>query len=171
MSDSTLNWLKNSGKLRQGRRTPETIYVSLDDNLDDRTTNFPVTLIQDVDLGGFVVEAVNEKLARGRRPADPEAWLADQLAQVQTVSTEFGDPILHWDPTESAFEAVLKLAQEYGEMCAARATEPFVDRKEFLIAGDPVKVHVDGSPAADSDQWTGEVLLEKGDLVVRPKED
>jgi acetylornithine/succinyldiaminopimelate/putrescine aminotransferase len=58
-----------------------------------------------------------------QRNRDPEAWLADQLAQLQTVSTDFGEPILHWSVGEEAFEAVQKLAQEYGEMCVARVTE------------------------------------------------
>jgi len=120
-----LSWLKDTGKLRQGRRTPETIYASFSENLDDRTENFPVTLIQDVDLAEFVVEAVNEKLERGRQSADPEAWLADQLAQLPTlpdVSVMVRDG---WGmtPESAEFAAVQKLAQEYGEMCAARATE------------------------------------------------
>lgn len=102
-----------------------------------------------------------------QKNTDPEAWLADQLAQVQHPNAAV--PL--FTPGSAVFHTVERLAQEYGEMCAARATEPYVDRKDFLVAGDPVKVHVDGSPAADSDQWTGEVLLEKGNLVVRPKED
>ena len=114
-----LSWLKDTGKLRQGRRTPETVYASFDDNLDDRSTNFPVTWIPDVELARYVVEAVNEKLARGRRPADPEAWLADQLAQ---ASAGFEAWVV-LAPGEPVFEAVLKIAQEYGEMCAARGTE------------------------------------------------
>lgn len=119
-----LSWLKDTGKLRQGRRTPETIYASFSENLDDRTENFPITLIQDVDLGEFVVEAVNEKLKRGRQSADPEAWLADQLAQLPIDGEAWhGSRVLYWAPGERAFEAIQKLAQEYGEMCAARATE------------------------------------------------
>lgn len=107
-----------------------------------------------------------------QKNTDPEAWLADQLAQQHFVFTAAPHTqVLVFAPGSETFHAVEKLAQEYGEMCAARATEPFVDRKEFLLAGDPVKVRVNGSPAADSDQWTGEVLLEKGELVVRPKED
>lgn len=106
-----MTWLKESGKLRLGRRTPETVYASFDDNLDDRSTNFPVSLFQDVDLGQFVVEAVNEKLERGRcENIDPEAWLADQLAQCIV-------------PSQARFAAVERIAQEYGEMCATRARE------------------------------------------------
>lgn len=134
---SVLTRLKQHGRLRQGRRTPETIYASFSENLDDRTENFPVTLVQDVDLGGFIVEAVNEKLARGRQSADPEAWLADQLAQLQLpggamdmrndACTEPGPNYGKWIstliPGSESFEAVQRLAQEYGEMCAARATK------------------------------------------------
>lgn len=113
------------GKFRNGRRTPETIYASLDDNLDDRNTNFPITLVHDVELARFFVDAANEKLERMRWPADPEAWLADQLAQLamDPASIESGKRQVRLDPSGPGFEAVQKLAQEYGEMCAARATE------------------------------------------------
>lgn len=108
-----------------------------------------------------------------QKNTDPEAWLADQLAQLPTlpdVSVMVRDG---WGMTPESveFAAVQKLAQEYGEMCAARATEPFVDRKEFLVAGDPVEVRIDGSPAADADRWVGEVAVDDGTLIVRPKED
>ena len=125
------------GTFRNGRRTPETIYASLDDNLDDRSTNFSVTWVPDVELARFFVKAANEKLERMRRPADPEAWLADQLAQLQLPGgamdlrndaclepgPNYGRWISTLIPGSPSFEAVQKLAQEYGEMCAARATE------------------------------------------------
>lgn len=120
---SVLTRLKQHGRLRQGRRTPETVYASFSGNLDDREANFPVFQVLDTELARYAVEAVNEKLARGRRSADPEAWLADQLAQVQTSEVGMGDQVLYWGPAEESFQAVQKLAQEYGEMCAARATE------------------------------------------------
>lgn len=120
---SVLFRLRHAGRLRQGRRTPETVYASFSEDLDDRTDNFPLFLCHDVPLAKFVVEAVNEKLDRGRRPTDPEAWLADQLAQVRTSEIGMGDQVLYWGPAEESFQAVQKLAQEYGEMCAARATE------------------------------------------------
>jgi len=122
---SIVDRLKRGGKLRQGRRTPETVYASFSDDLDDRTANFPVFLTLHGGLAKFVVEAANEKLERGRQSADPEAWLADQLAQLPTlpdVSVMVRDG---WGmtPESAEFAAVQKLAQEYGEMCAARATE------------------------------------------------
>lgn len=122
---TTLGQLRRKGgKFRNGRRTPETVYASFDDNLDDRSTNYPVTLFTDTELAKFFVEAANEKLERMRRPADPEAWLADQLAQLPTASdTMSGCRIVFWGPEEEAFAEVQKIAQEYGEMCAARATE------------------------------------------------
>jgi len=122
---TTLGQMRDNevGKFRNGRRTPETIYASFSDNLDDRNRNWPVTLVNDAELARFFVDAANEKLARMRRPADPEAWLADQLAHLPTETTPFGELMVCMDPGESGFQAVLKLAQEYGEMCAARATE------------------------------------------------
>jgi hypothetical protein len=50
---------------------------------------------------------------------DPEAWLADQLAQVQHPNAAV--PL--FTPGSAVFHTVERLAQEYGEMCAARATE------------------------------------------------
>jgi hypothetical protein len=127
--------IRDGGKLRVGRRTPETVYASFSDDLDDRSMNFPITLIQDTKLGAFIVAIVNAHLRRVQT-ADPEAWLADQLAQLQMAngSVTSGEPItepgatfgkwhFHFIPGSHGFEAVLKLAQEYGEMCAARATE------------------------------------------------
>lgn len=56
---------------------------------------------------------------------DPEAWLADQLAQLPTIPDVSVMVRDGWGMTPESveFQAVLKLAQEYGEMCAARATE------------------------------------------------
>lgn len=136
-----LSWLKDAGKLRLGRRTPETVYVSFDDNLDDRTTNFPVTLIQDVDLGQFVVDAVNEKLERLRNDnIDPEAWLADQLAQLSAAVPGHDGMKLDMEPGDEAFDAVQKLAQEYGEMCATRALTGYEDLT--IVTKDEGGLHV-----------------------------
>jgi len=122
--NTTRQRLMLEGLLRVGRRTPQTLYASFSDDLDDRTTNYPVGFIAEEDLSRFIAEAVQEKLARARRQsADPEAWLADQLAQVETESYDSDTSFLRWAPGELAFEAVQKLAQEYGEMCAARAVE------------------------------------------------
>lgn len=154
MEDTLLEWLKESGKLRIGRRTPETIYASFDENLDNRLMNFPVTLVQDVDLGEFIVDAVNEKLARSRQSnVDPEAWLADQLAQLSTVVPGHDGMKLDLEPGDEAFEAVQKLAQEYGEMCAARALADVEVDVQMGIAGG----------------FDGVLTRVGGKLVVRPK--
>jgi hypothetical protein len=75
--------------------------------------------------------------------ADPEAWLADQLAQLEVEHDPFGSPSLAWSPGEPAFTAIEKLAQEYGEMCVARAlAEPVVEHGAAFKGGD-VQVWVD----------------------------
>lgn len=59
-----------------------------------------------------------------QKNTDPEAWLADQLAQLPPSEEPWDGPrAMLWYPGNEAFEAVQKIAQEYGEMCAARATE------------------------------------------------
>lgn len=154
--NTTRQRLMLEGLLRVGRRTPQTLYASFSDDLDDRTTNYPVGFVAEEDLSRFIAEAVQEKLARARRPADPEAWFADQLAQLPTlpdVSVMVRDG---WGMTPESveFTAVQKLAQEYGEMCAARALEG-------------TDVHVEYSP--EMPMLPAEVRLVSGKLVVRPK--
>jgi hypothetical protein len=98
---------------------------------------------------------------------DPEAWFADQLAQLQlnwpfdTVTEVSWDPGPDYGrrttvlvPGTQSFEAVQKLAQEYGEMCAARA----------LDGAD-----VDVAYSTEMAPLPGRVKLESGKLVVRPK--
>lgn len=149
-----LDRLKRNGRLRQGRRTPETVYASFDENLDDRSTNFPLLLVPDVPLGKFIVEAVNEKLARGRRPADPEAWLADQLAHLPTLPDVSAMVRDGWGmmPGSAEFAAVQKLAQEYGEMCAARATADFEDLTIVVKDEGEMKVLVGGNTVMPLEQ-------------------
>jgi len=154
--NTTRQRLMLEGLVRVGRRTPQTLYASFSDDLDDRTTNYPVGFVAEEDLSRFIAEAVQEKLARGRRPADPEAWLADQLAQLPTlpdVSVMVRDG---WGMTPESveFAAVQKLAQEYGEMCAARALEG-------------VEVDVQYSPEMAA--LPGVLSTVGGKLVVRPK--
>jgi hypothetical protein len=170
--------LQFGGTVRNGRRTPETVYASFDDNLDDRTTNFPLFLVPEEPLARFVVEAVQEKLARARRPADPEAWLADQLAQLpvgaamdsrRDACLEPGPNYGRWTTTLIAgsptFTAIEKLAQEYGEMCAARALSEYEDLT--IVTKDEGGLHVlvggvEVRPLADVFPDGGVALREMG---------
>lgn len=104
--------------------------------------------------------AAVDRIAYTGKNTDPEAWLADQLAQLSAlpdVSVMVRDG---WGmtPESAEFVAVEKLAHEYGEMCAARALE-----------GTEVEVKIDGNPSADADPFVGIVSMVNGKLVVRPK--
>lgn len=76
--------------------------------------------------------------------ADPEAWLADQLAQLEVEHDPFGSPSLAWAPGEPAFAAVEKLAQEYGEMCATRVRAEYEDLTIVTKDEDVLRVLVGG---------------------------
>jgi len=165
--NTTRQRLMLEGLLRVGRRTPQTLYASFSDDLDDRTTNYPIGFVAEEDLSRFIAEAVQEKLARARRPADSEAWLADQLAQLplaggamdmrNDVCLEPGVNYGRWTntlvPGSASFTAIEKLAQEYGEMCAARALEGAEVDVQMGIAGG----------------FDGVLSSVGGKLVVRPK--
>lgn len=86
--------------------------------------------------------------------SDPEAWLADQLAQLSTtpdVSPAVRDG---WamNPNDPEFTAVLKLAQEYGEMCAARATADFEGLTIVVKDDDTLRVLVGGNVVKPIDE-------------------
>lgn len=96
------------------------------------------------------------------RNADPEAWLADQLAQLPTAADAVsGFPMIWWAPGEEAFAAVEKIAHEYGEMCAARALD-----------GTSVEIAVDDGNLRPFDDLAGRVpavaRFENDKIVVRP---
>lgn len=89
--------------------------------------------------------------------ADPEAWFADQLAQLQlnwpfdTVTEVSWDPGPDYGrrttvlvPGTQSFETVQKLAQEYGEMCAARALADYADLTIVTKDEDVLRVLVGG---------------------------
>lgn len=85
--------------------------------------------------------------------ADPEAWLADQLAQlpirpvfdvVRDVcldpGPDYGRQTNTLVPGTRSFAAIEKLAQEYGEMCAARAVVEYEDLT--IVTKDETGLHV-----------------------------
>lgn len=76
------------------------------------------------------------------RNADPEAWLADQLAQLPTLPDVSAMVRDGWGmtPGSAEFEAVQKLAQEYGEMCTACALADHEDLT--IVTKDEGGLHV-----------------------------
>lgn len=88
-----------------------------------------------------------------QKNTDPEAWLADQLAQV-----DGGEPCAPVPdgavliPGSRLFEAVQKLAQEYGEMCAARAIADFEDLTIATRDEDGLHVLVGGNEVKPLDE-------------------
>lgn len=99
-------------------------------------------------------KAAVSRIARTGKNTDPEAWLADQLAQLtylHVVPSNVVTRIL--EPGSEPFAAVEKLAHEYGEMCAARALEGTEVDVQLGLAGG----------------FDGIVSMVNGRLVVRPK--
>lgn len=95
----------------------------------------------------------------GERNTDPEAWLADQLAQVQMANTGEDHVCFVVDPGSQEFTAIEKLAHEYGEMCAARALDG------VTVTGIEVEVkYSDEMPALPAI-----ARLEADKIVVRPR--
>lgn len=98
---------------------------------------------------------------------DPEAWLADQLAQLPAlpdVSVMVRDG---WgmSPGSTEFAAVEKLAQEYGEMCVARARAEFEELTIVIKDEDLLRVLVGGvevRPLAEVFPDGGKALREMG---------
>lgn len=103
-------------------------------------------------------KAAVDRIARTGTNTDPEAWLADQLAQLPAlpdVSVMVRDG---WGmtPDSAEFAAVQKLAHEYGEMCAARALG-----RDVLIPGCPVEVQVSDERLGGIETFRGEVTDER----------
>jgi len=75
-----------------------------------------------------------------KKNTDPEAWFADQLAQVETEQYDSDTAFLRWAPGSEAFEQIQKLAHEYGEMCAARALAEYEELT--IVTKDENGLHV-----------------------------
>lgn len=145
---TTLAELLHEGTLRNGRRTPETVYASFSEDLDDRTTNYPVTWIPDVDLARFMVQATNEKLQRERR-------VTNHQPQNSEPEITFQECMAHeLTPGTPEFTQVIRFAGTYAADCINR----------FLTAGFHVEVEMDSGERAE-----GKVTLEGEEIIVRPR--
>lgn len=99
--------------------------------------------------------------------ADPEAWLADQLAQLPALPDVSAMVRDGWGmtPGSAEFEAVQKLAQEYGEMCTARALADYEELTIVTKDEDLLRVLVGGvevRPLAEVFPDGGKALRETG---------